>query len=283
MALKKRKPFVLHDKEAARKEYAFSKLLTLSLVFSAFIVPFINDGVFSLLHSLYISGDYTLKAADIILSYLLPLITVCASYFSYAAVVLSLYYYGTKNSFGRIACLMGGVLFLYLISYLRTCIANRYILFDVSDEGSFVSLVAAVIMCIFIFSKNVVLLLYTHFAIKKMRKGENAVWLAPCEGEGKWALLKRSFSKKGINARISLHFFSVSLICDIAVRSVSTYMEIASAGAPEEFSHYLYFAEQYALVFLNNLLGLALMIVAGGVLGKYVSEKEKNAYPYNPK
>ncbi len=279
MALKKRKPFILHDKEAARKEYMFSKLLTLSLVFSAFIIPFINDGVFSLLHNLYVSGDYTLKALDIFLSYFIPLISVCAAYFSYAAVVLSVYYYGLKQSFGRIMCLMGGVLFLYFVSYICTCIANGYVMFDVSDEGSFVSLLAAVIMCIFMVSKNGVLIFYTHFAVKKMRKNDDAVWLAPANGEGKSAFLKKAFGKNGINSKLALHFFSVSLVCDLAARSVSTYMEIASAGRPEEFSHYLYFAEQYALVILNNLLGLVVMICAGGILGKYVSEKESKAYP----
>lgn len=277
MAFKKRRPFILHDKEAARKEYAFSKLLTLSLVFSAFIVPFINDGVLSLLHDLYVSGDYTLKALDIFLSYLIPIISVCAVYFSYAAAVLSVYYYGTGQSIGRITCLMFGVPFLYFTIYICTCIANGYVIFDVTDEGSFVALLSAVIMTVFMLSKNAVLLLYTHITVKKMKKEADTVWLAQsCENEG---FIKRVFGKTGANLKLSLHFFSVSLVCDILAGTVSTFMEIASAGKPEEFLHYLYFAERYALVILNNILGLIVMICAGGILGRYVSEKESKAYP----
>ena len=63
----------------------------------------------------------------------------------------------------------------------------------------------------------------------------------------------------------------------------STYLEIASAGKPEEFSHYLYFAERYALVLLNNLFGFVVMVIAGGILGKFVSEKEEKSFPNNVK
>ena len=282
MALKKRKPFILNNKEAVRKEYEFSKLLTLSLVFSAFIVPFINDGVVSLLHGLYVSGDYTLKWFDIFLSYLIPLISACAVYFSYAAVVLSIYYYTSGKSAGRIMCLMGGVPFVYLVGYLCTCIENGYVLFDIADEGSFVALLSAVIMTIFMISKNAVLLIYAHITVKKMKKDTQSVWLSPCE-DGNLGFLKRAFGKTGANLKLALHFFSVSLVCDIIVRSVSTFMEIASAGAPEEFSHYLYFAEQYALVLLNNLFGFVVMVIAGGILGRFVSEKEEKAFPNNVK
>lgn len=282
MALKKRKPFILNDKEAARKEYEFSKLLTLSLVFSAFIVPFINDGAVSLLHGLYVSGDYTLKWLDIFLSYLIPLISACAVYFSYAAVVLSIYYYTSGKSVGRITCLMGGVLFSYLVVYICTCIENGYVLFDVSDEGSFFALLSMVIMSVFMLSKNAVLLIYTHVTVKRMKKDDQSVWLSPCNGENA-GFFKRAFGKTGANLKLALHFFSVSLVCDIIVRSVSTYLEIASAGKPEEFSHYLYFAERYALVLLNNLFGFVVMVIAGGILGKFVSEKEEKAFPKNVK
>lgn len=282
MALKKRKPFILNDKEAARKEYEFSKLLTLSLVFSAFIVPFINDGAVSLLHGLYVSGDYTLKWLDIFLSYLIPLISACAVYFSYAAVVLSVYYYTSGKSVGRITCLMGGVLFSYLVVYICTCIENGYVLFDVADEGSFFALLSMVIMSVFMLSKNAVLLIYTHVTVKRMKKDTQSVWLSPCNGENA-GFFKRAFGKTGANLKLALHFFSVSLVCDIIVRSVSTYLEIASAGKPEEFSHYLYFAERYALVLLNNLFGFVVMVIAGGILGKFVSEKEEKAFPNNVK
>ena len=282
MALKKRKPFILNDKEAARKEYEFSKLLTLSLVFSAFIVPFINDGAVSLLHGLYVSGDYTLKWLDIFLSYLIPLISACAVYFSYAAVVLSVYYYTSGKSVGRITCLMGGVLFSYLVVYICTCIENGYVLFDVADEGSFFALLSMVIMSVFMLSKNAVLLIYTHVTVKRMKKDTQSVWLSPCNGENA-SFFKRAFGKTGANLKLALHFFSVSLVCDIIVRSVSTYLEIASAGKPEEFSHYLYFAERYALVLLNNIFGFIVMVIAGGILGKFVSEKEEKAFPNNVK
>lgn len=282
MALKKRKPFILNDKEAARKEYEFSKLLTLSLVFSAFIVPFINDGAVSLLHGLYVSGDYTLKWLDIFLSYLIPLISACAVYFSYAAVVLSVYYYTSGKSVGRITCLMGGVLFSYLVVYICTCIENGYVLFDVADEGSFFALLSMVIMSVFMLSKNAVLLIYTHVTVRRMKKDDQSVWLSPCNGENA-GFFKRAFGKTGANLKLALHFFSVSLVCDIIVRSVSTYLEIASAGKPEEFSHYLYFAERYALVLLNNLFGFIVMVIAGGILGKFVSEKEEKAFPNNVK
>ena len=282
MALKKRKPFILNDKEAARKEYEFSKLLTLSLVFSAFIVPFISDGAVSLLHGLYVSGDYTLKWLDIFLSYLIPLISACAVYFSYAAVVLSVYYYTSGKSVGRITCLMGGVLFSYLVVYICTCIENGYVLFDVADEGSFFALLSMVIMSVFMLSKNAVLLIYTHVTVKRMKKDTQSVWLSPCNGENA-GFFKRAFGKTGANLKLALHFFSVSLVCDIIVRSVSTYLEIASAGKPEEFSHYLYFAERYALVLLNNLFGFIVMVIAGGILGKFVSEKEEKAFPNNVK
>ena len=282
MALKKRKPFILNDKEAARKEYEFSKLLTLSLVFSAFIIPFLNDGAVSLLHGLYVSGDYTLKWLDIFLSYFIPLISACAVYFSYAAVVLSIYYYTSGKSVGRITCLMGGVLFSYLVVYICTCIENGYVLFDVSDEGSFFALLSMVIMSVFMLSKNAVLLIYTHVTVKRMKKDDQSVWLSPCNGENA-GFFKRAFGKTGANLKLALHFFSVSLVCDIIVRSVSTYLEIASAGKPEEFSHYLYFAERYALVLLNNLFGFVVMVIAGGILGKFVSEKEEKAFPNNVK
>ena len=282
MALKKRKPFILNDKEAARKEYEFSKLLTLSLVFSAFIIPFLNDGAVSLLHGLYVSGDYTLKWLDIFLSYLIPLISACAVYFSYAAVVLSIYYYTSGKSVGRITCLMGGVLFSYLVVYICTCIENGYVLFDVSDEGSFFALLSMVIMSVFMLSKNAVLLIYTHVTVKRMKKDDQSVWLSPCNGENA-GFFKRTFGKTGANLKLALHFFSVSLVCDIIVRSVSTYLEIASAGKPEEFSHYLYFAERYALVLLNNLFGFVVMVLAGGILGKFVSEKEEKSFPNNVK
>ena len=282
MALKKRKPFILNNKEAARKEYEFSKLLTLSLVFSAFIIPFLNDGAVSLLHGLYVSGDYTLKWLDIFLSYLVPLISACAVYFSYAAVVLSIYYYTSGKSVGRITSLMGGVLFSYLVVYICTCIENGYVLFDVSDEGSFFALLSMVIMSVFMLSKNAVLLIYTHVTVKRMKKDTQSVWLSPCNGENA-GFFKRAFGKTGANLKLALHFFSVSLVCDIIVRSVSTYFEIASAGKPEEFSHYLYFAERYALVLLNNLFGFVVMVIAGGILGKFVSEKEEKSFPNNVK
>ncbi len=280
MALKKRKPFILNDKEAARKEYTFSKLLTLSLVFSAFIVPLINDCALSLFHSLFISGDYTLKVFDVFLSYLIPLITVSAAYFSYAAVVLSIYCYGVSKSSGRMACLFGGVIFLYLISYICTCIVNGYVMFDVADEGSFVSLIAAIITCIFVLAKDAVLVFYTHMRIKKFRRDENVRWLGEVNDENKTSFIKRAFGKNGVNLKIAVHFFSVSLACDLIVRTASTYMDIASAGAPEEFSHYLYFAEQYALAVVNNVFGFAVMVISGALLGKYVTEKEEKAYPY---
>ena len=275
MALKKRKPFILNDKEAARKEYEFSKLLTLSLVFSAFIIPFLNDGAVSLLHGLYVSGDYTLKWLDIFLSYFIPLISACAVYFSYAAVVLSVYCYGVKKSLARIAILMCGVLFSYLMNYLCVCVVNGYVIFDISDANGFMTLVSALITAVFFLSKNTVLIAYTHFALKKMRKREDTLWLSPSEQKGFFAFIKSVFGNRCVNRRIAVQFFSVSLACDLIVRTASTFMEIAAAGAPEELVHYLYFAEQYALAVLNNLLGFIIMVIAGGILGRYVKDKEQ--------
>ena len=170
----------------------------------------------------------------------------------------------------------------YIKTMVGEDIENGYVLFDVSDEGSFFALLSMIIMSVFMLSKNTVLLIYTHIAVKKMKKESDTVWLAPCNGENA-GFFKRAFGKTGANAKLALHFFSVSLVCDIIVRSVSTYFEIVSAGAPEEFSHYLYFAEQYALVLLNNLFGLIVMITAGGILGRFVSEKEEKAFPNNVK
>lgn len=275
MGIKQRKPFILHDKEAARREYEFSKLLTMSLIFSALIIPLINDFFFSYLHGYYVSGDYSLTALDVLLSYLLPAITVMATYFSYAAVVLSVYCYGVKKSAGRLCVLMSGTVFSYLMYYLCTCVVNGYVIFDVSDPNGFLALVSALVTAIFFVSKNVVLILYTHLALKRMRKGDGVFWLARVQGEGVMPFLKRTFSRSGVNMRIALQFFSVSLVCDIIVRTVSASLEIASAGAPEELVHYLYFAEQYALVILNNLLGFVIMVISGGILGKYIKDKEE--------
>jgi hypothetical protein len=177
---------------------------------------------------------------------------------------------------------MGGVLFSYLVVYICTCIENGYVLFDVADEGSFFALLSMVIMSVFMLSKNAVLLIYTHVTVKRMKKDDQSVWLSPCNGENA-GFFKRAFGKTGANLKLALHFFSVSLVCDIIVRSVSTYLEIASAGKPEEFSLYLYFAERYALVLLNNLFGFIVMVIAGGILGKFVSEKEEKAFPNNVK
>lgn len=275
MGIKQRKPFILHDKEAARREYEFSKLLTMSLIFSALIIPLINDFFFSYLHGYYVRGDYSLTALDMMLSYLLPAITVMATYFSYAAVVLSVYCYGVKKSLARISILMCGVLFSYLMNYLCVCVVNGYVVFDISDANGFMTLVSAMITAVFFLSKNTVLIAYTHFALKKMRKREDARWLSPSEQKGFFAFIKSVFGGKCVNRRIAVQFFSVSLACDLIVRTASTFMEIASAGAPEELVHYLYFAEQYALAVLNNLLGFVIMVIAGGILGRYVKDKEQ--------
>ncbi len=275
MGIKQRKPFILHDKEAARREYEFSKLLTMSLIFSALIIPLINDFFFSYLHGYYVRGDYSLTALDMMLSYLLPAITVMATYFSYAAVVLSVYCYGVKKSLARISILMCGVLFSYLMNYLCVCVVNGYVVFDISDANGFMTLVSAMITAVFFLSKNTVLIAYTHFALKKMRKREDARWLSPSEQKGFSAFIKSVFGGKCVNRRIAVQFFSVSLACDLVVRTVSTFMEIAAAGAPEELVHYLYFAEQYALAVLNNLLGFVIMVIAGGILGRYVKDKEQ--------
>ena len=275
MGIKQRKPFILHDKEAARREYEFSKLLTMSLIFSALIIPLINDFFFSYLHGYYVHGDYSLTALDMILSYLLPAITVMAMYFSYAAVVLSVYCYGVKKSLARIAILMCGVLFSYLMNYLCVCVVNGYVIFDISDANGFMTLVSALITAVFFLSKNTVLIAYTHFALKKMRKREDTLWLSPSEQKGFFAFIKSVFGNRCVNRRIAVQFFSVSLACDLIVRTASTFMEIAAAGAPEELVHYLYFAEQYALAVLNNLLGFIIMVIAGGILGRYVKDKEQ--------
>lgn len=278
MGFKQRKPFILHDKEAARKEYEFSKLLTMSLIFSALIIPLINDFFLSFLHRYYVSGDYALIALDVVLSYFIPAVAMMATYFAYSAVVISIYKYGVKGSFFRIFLLLAGVVFSYLLQYLCTCVVNGYVIFDISDENSFLALVSSFVITVFVFSKNIVLVLYTHLVLKKMRSQGGTVWIAPAK-DGSVRKFK-SFMSSAVaagcaNRKISVQFFAVSLVCDLIARTVSSFMEIASAGAPEEFSHYLYFAEQYALVILNNLLGLFIMLVSGAILGKYIALQEK--------
>ncbi len=279
MSFRQRKPFILHDKEAARREYEFSKLLTMSLAFSAFIIPLVNDFFLSFLHGYYVSGDYSLIALDTALSYIIPAVSMMGMYFAYSATVLSIYSYGIKKSFSKIVLLISGVVFSYLLQYMCTCVVNGYIMFDISDENGFLALISAFITMVFMFSKNTVLIIYTHFALKKMRKCGKTVWLQPCEENSKSSKFASffcsTFGKNCANRKISVQFFIVSLGCDLLVRTASTYVEIASAGAPEELMHYLYFAEQYALAVLNNLLGLIIMVIAGGLLGRYIKSKEE--------
>ena len=113
MKLKKR--FVLNSKEDFEKDARLRRILTLTALISAVIVPLINDGVIYTLVE-YTSADIAVLWLNYILRYTVVTLRYICVFVSFAAVFTGIFHYGYKTFKTPSVILIAGSIVKYIFA-----------------------------------------------------------------------------------------------------------------------------------------------------------------------
>lgn len=94
--MKLQKRFTLASKEDAIKDARLRRIITLTALFSAVIVPLINDGVIYTLVE-FTSSDIAVLWLNYVLRYIVVITRYLCVFVSFAAVITGIYHYGYKT------------------------------------------------------------------------------------------------------------------------------------------------------------------------------------------
>ena len=257
-----RKPENLTSKEGAARDALLRRTLTLAVLFSALVVPFLNDGVlYTVLE--YTSNDVALVALNLILRYVVVITRYACTFVSFAAVFTGVMHFGYK-SFKTPALIffIGGVLqfILFRFGSCVFCYEHGLISYQVTDvvSVSFTYFFQAT----FDLVKNIVLTVICSVFAGKIKDSKkdyeipDETWIPL----GFKQMIKLAlFTRKNAFLKISAFSAGIQALHDILSNFFSvTLFQIITDGLPETGLDYAALLSGYALIIPFCLLGFIL-------------------------
>lgn len=250
MKLKER--FVLRSKEADKKEAALRKRISLFMLFSAVVIPLLNDGVLYTVIE-YTSGDAALTALNLFLRYVMIIIRYACIFTSYAAGAAGVLMYGYRDFKTPPVFLLTGTFLRYMVAQFGSlvfCYEHDVINSAATDIaamglGYFLMMTLDLVMC------AVLLVIGCRYA-KKLRDGKLDQRLPDCSDlpeNGAAAYVRAAFSRRFPVARVCLFTACVHTGFDIVSNFLSvTLTQLASDGLPSTLSQAMTLLSGYVLI-----------------------------------
>lgn len=257
-----KKPENLTSKEGAAKDALLRRALTLTALFSALIVPFLNDGIlYTVLE--YTSNDIALIVLNYALRYIVVITRYVCTFVSFAAVFVGVMHFGYKSfKTAPLIFFIGGVLqfIIFRFGSWIFCYEHGLISYVVTDvvSVSFTYFFQAT----FDLVKNVVLVVICAVFAGKIKKGlknyeiPDETWVPL---SFKQLLKEALFMKKNAFLKMCAFAAGIQALHDILSNFFSvTLFQIITDGLPETGLDYLALLSGYALIIPLCLAGFVL-------------------------
>jgi len=249
MKLKER--FIITSKEDAKKDALLRRVITLTVLFSAIIVPLLNDGVLYTVVE-YTSYDVALEVLNLILRYIIVFTRYICAFVSFAAVFTGIMHYGYKNFKTPPLLFFSGSFVQFLVGRFGSwiyCYEHGLISFDVTDVAT--TGFTYFFQGTFDLIKNIVLVIICAVFASKIRKGKSD-HIIPDESvkaNGLRPLLRTAFERHDAFLKICLFAAGIQALHDILSNFFSvTLFQLISDGLPETGLDYAALLSGYALI-----------------------------------
>ncbi|MBP5209185.1 MAG: hypothetical protein J6330_12100 [Clostridia bacterium] len=251
--MKHRQRFEIRSKEAEKRDAALRKKLTLTVLFSAVIIPLINDGVLYTLIE-YTDNDIAMTALNAALRYAVVFLRFACTFVSFGAAGAGVFVYGYKNFKSAPLIVICGCCVRFLIAQFGSwvfCYEHGLINVELASDVVAVGF-GYVFTATFDAVKTVVLLVLLCRMADGIRKGGSRYSL-PDDGtekpNGFLPSLRAVFSGGYPFRRAFVFAAAVQAVFEIVVNFVSvTMMQLATDGLPGNFSELLTLLPVYVLI-----------------------------------
>ncbi len=263
--MKRTTRFILRSKEAELKDAALRKKLTLTVLFSAVIIPLINDGVLYTLIE-YTNSDIALFTLNAVLRYAVVLLRFLCTFVSFGAAGCGVLLYGYKNFKAVPLTVISGSFVRYIIAQFGSWIfCYEHGLINTQTASDVVAVgFGYVFTSTFDAVKNVVLLVICCRLSAAIAGGDPRFTVPREDAEKVRGVnnLKAAFSGSYPFGRMFIFAAGVQALFEIIVNFVSvTMMQLATDGLPGTFSELLSLLPGYALIIPLCALGAAVSAV----------------------
>ena len=257
MKLKER--FTLRSKEAEAKEEALRKRITLWVLFTAAVIPLLNDGVLYTVIE-YTEGDAALTALNLILRYVMVAVRYACVFASYGAVAAGVLRYGYKSFKTPAVILITGAFLRYMVGQFGSLV----FCYEHSITNSGATDIAAMglgyfmMMTLDIVKDAVLLVIGCRFAAG-VRSGKLPCSLPDVSTKpaGVSGLFRSAFSSAYPVLRVCLFTACVHAVFDAVSNFMSvTLTQLATDGLPGSLSQVMALLPGYILIIPLSAAGL---------------------------
>lgn len=248
--MKLQKRFILNSKEDALKDAGLRRILTLTALFSAVIIPLLNDGVIYTLVE-FTSADIAVLPLNYALRYTVVILRYLCIFVSYAAVITGIYHYGYKTFKSPAVILLCGSVVKYMFAQFGSyvfCYEHGIIYSsDVTDAAAMIF--NYLFLAVFDLLKNAALIIICcRFAKKAREQG-----LPDCSSQPEKLtfikLLKSALKRSGPFFGFCLFAAGIELVCEIISNFFSvTLFQLIADGLPETGFDYAALLSGYLLM-----------------------------------
>ncbi|MBQ7700428.1 MAG: hypothetical protein IJT49_08820 [Clostridia bacterium] len=258
MKLKKR--FVLNSKEDFEKDARLRRILTLTALFSAVIVPLINDGVIYTLVE-YTSADIAVLWLNYILRYTVVTLRYICVFVSFAAVFTGIFHYGYKTFKTPSVILIAGSIVKYIFAQFGSyvfCYEHGFI-YSAEVTNAAAIIFNYLFLAVFDMLKNAALVMICCRSAKKAREQGLPDCSAKPEKLNFIKLIPSALKRTDPFFVFCLFAAGVELVYEILSNFFSvTLFQLITDGLPETGLDYAALLSGYALMLPFCAVGFVL-------------------------
>lgn len=262
MKLKER--FVITSKEDALKNVLLRRVITLTVLFSAVIVPFLNDGVLYTIVE-YTSYDAALVTLNLILRYIIVFLRYICTFVSFAAVFTGIMHYGYRDFKTPSVIFFFGSFVQFMLGRFGSfvfCYEHGLVSFDVTDVAT--TGFTYFFQGTFDLVKNIVLVVICAAFAKKIKKGmtDHVIPDERAKASGFRQLLRTAFKRSDPFLKMCGYAAGIQALHDILSNFFSvTLFQLITDGLPETGLNYAALLSGYALIIPLCAAGFILSVL----------------------
>ncbi len=247
--MKLQKRFVLTSKEDLIKDARLRRILTFTALFSAVIVPLINEGVLYTVIT-FTENDIALLTFNYILRYIVVFLRYLCVFVSFAAVITGIFHYGYKTFKTPSVILLCGGAAKYLIGQFGSWVfCFEHGLVDVSVTDAAAKGFEYFFLAVFDLIKNVALVIICCRFAKKARENGLPDESAKPEKIRLFKLISASLKKSNPFLSFCLFAACIHTAYEILSNFFSvTLFQLITDGLPETGLDYAALLSGYALI-----------------------------------
>lgn len=262
--MKLKEHFTLRSKEAEAKEEALRKRISLWVLFTAVVIPLLNDGVLYTVIE-YTEGDAALTALNIILRYIMVAVRYASVFASYGAVAAGVLRYGYKDFKTPTVLLIAGAFLRYMVGQFGSlvfCYEHSVISSGATDIAA-MGLGYFMMMTLDIVKDVVLLVIGCRFAAK-VRSGALRFTLPDSSAKPAdvRSAVSSAFSSSYPVFRVCMFTACVHAVFDALSNFASvTLTQLATDGLPGSLSQIMALLPGYVLIIPLCAAGLFLSVM----------------------